>query len=165
MADFSHEISNLFFRKSGKMSQTWSSAAVVMGALRVNSQTRQSQEKVVCFCRLLKCFRNFLVKQCRPRSNCSCRSSLIRVHNVCLCTNIRHTISKYSKQTTKQTLFPTAAFLVIFLSEPSHPNNALRGFKAFWNFVITLVYEPFIEINCNWSLGLNQAKLLIRVRS
>ena len=38
LADDSHEISYLiFFRKLGKMSQILSSAAVVIGALRVNS--------------------------------------------------------------------------------------------------------------------------------
>ena len=36
MADDSHKISYLFFRKLGKMSQNLSSAAVVIGALRVN---------------------------------------------------------------------------------------------------------------------------------
>ena len=35
-ADDSHEISYLFCRKLGKMSQNLSSAAVVIGALRVN---------------------------------------------------------------------------------------------------------------------------------
>ena len=34
-ADDSHEISNLIFSKIGKMSQNFSSAAVVIGALRV----------------------------------------------------------------------------------------------------------------------------------
>ena len=38
LADVSHEISYLiFFRKLGKMSQNLSSAAVVIGALRVKS--------------------------------------------------------------------------------------------------------------------------------
>ena len=37
--------------------------------------------KVVCFSRLLKCFRS-LYKQCGPRSYCSYRSSLIWVHPV-----------------------------------------------------------------------------------
>ena len=38
LADNSHEISYLiFFRKLGKMSQNLSSAAVVIGAIRVNS--------------------------------------------------------------------------------------------------------------------------------
>ena len=38
LADDSHDISYLiFFRKLGKMSQILSSAAVVVGALRVNS--------------------------------------------------------------------------------------------------------------------------------
>ena len=36
LADDSHEISYLFFHKLGKMSQNLSSAAVVIGALRVN---------------------------------------------------------------------------------------------------------------------------------
>ena len=39
--------------------------------------------KVVCFCRLLNCFRSLFDKQCMPRSDCSCRSSLIWVHTVC----------------------------------------------------------------------------------
>ena len=39
---------------------------------------------VICFCCLLKCFRSLLVKQCRPSSDCSCRSSLIWVNTVCL---------------------------------------------------------------------------------
>ena len=39
LADDSHEISYLiFFRKLGKMSQNLSSAAVVIGALRVNKR-------------------------------------------------------------------------------------------------------------------------------
>ena len=36
LADDSHEISYLFFHKLGKMSQNLSSAAVMIGALRVN---------------------------------------------------------------------------------------------------------------------------------
>ena len=36
LADISQEISYLFFQKFGKMSQNLSSAAVVIGALRVN---------------------------------------------------------------------------------------------------------------------------------
>ena len=36
LADDSHEIATLFFRKLGKMSKNLSSAAVVIGALRVN---------------------------------------------------------------------------------------------------------------------------------
>ena len=37
LADNSHEISYLFFKKLGKMSQNLSSAVVVIGALRVNT--------------------------------------------------------------------------------------------------------------------------------
>ena len=37
LADDSHEISYLFFRKLGKMSQNLSSAAAVIGDLRVNN--------------------------------------------------------------------------------------------------------------------------------
>ena len=39
--------------------------------------------KVVCFSRLLKCLRSLYGKQCGPRSDCSYRSSLFWVHNVC----------------------------------------------------------------------------------
>ena len=39
---------------------------------------------VTPFCRLLKCFRCLFGKQCRPRSDCSCRSRLIWVYIVCL---------------------------------------------------------------------------------
>ena len=39
--------------------------------------------KGVCFCHLLKCFRIFFNKQCRPISDCSCNNSLIWVHTVC----------------------------------------------------------------------------------
>ena len=42
--------------------------------------------KVVCFSRLLKCLRSPYGKQCGPRSDCSCRSSLIWVHTVCFYT-------------------------------------------------------------------------------
>ena len=38
--------------------------------------------KVVCFCCLLKYFRSLFDKQCRPRSDCSCRTILIWVHIV-----------------------------------------------------------------------------------
>ena len=38
--------------------------------------------KVVCFSRLLKCLRSLYGKQCRPRSDCSYRSSLFWVHAV-----------------------------------------------------------------------------------
>ena len=37
LADDSHEISYLIFSKLGKMLQNWSSAAVVISALRVKS--------------------------------------------------------------------------------------------------------------------------------
>ena len=40
----------------------------------------QIATKVVCFSRLLKCLRSLYDKQCGPRSDCSCRSSLIWVH-------------------------------------------------------------------------------------
>ena len=43
---------------------------------------------VVYFYCLLKCCRSFLVKQCRPRSDCSSRSSLIWVYTVCIYTYI-----------------------------------------------------------------------------
>ena len=39
--------------------------------------------KVICFSRLLKCLRSLYGKQCRPRSDCSYRSSLFWVHAVC----------------------------------------------------------------------------------
>ena len=42
--------------------------------------------KVVCFSLLLKCLRSLYDKQCGPRSDCSYRSSLIRVHTVCFYT-------------------------------------------------------------------------------
>ena len=42
--------------------------------------------KVVCFPRLLKCFRSLYGKQCGPRSDCSYRSSLFWVHAVCFYT-------------------------------------------------------------------------------
>ena len=42
--------------------------------------------KVVCFSRLLKCFRSLYDKQCGPRSDCSYRSSLFFVHAVCFYT-------------------------------------------------------------------------------
>ena len=38
--------------------------------------------KVVCFSRLLKCLRSLYGEQCRPRSDCSYRSSLFWVHTV-----------------------------------------------------------------------------------
>ena len=42
--------------------------------------------KVVCFSCLLKCLRSHFGKQCRPRSDCSYRSSLFWVHTVCFYT-------------------------------------------------------------------------------
>ena len=42
--------------------------------------------KAVCFSRLLKCLRSLNGKQCGPRSDCSYRSSLFRVHAVCFYT-------------------------------------------------------------------------------
>ena len=42
--------------------------------------------KVVCFSRLLKCLRSLYGKQFGPRSDCSYRSSLFRVHAVCFYT-------------------------------------------------------------------------------
>ena len=42
--------------------------------------------KVVCFSRLLKCLRSLYGKPCGPRSDCSFRSSLLRVHAVCFYT-------------------------------------------------------------------------------
>ena len=42
--------------------------------------------KVVCFFRLLKCLRRLYGKQCRPRSDCSYRSSLFWVYTVCFYT-------------------------------------------------------------------------------
>ena len=50
LADDSHEVSYLiFFRKLGKMSQNVLSAAVVIGALRVNPRsTLQSVDLIIC---------------------------------------------------------------------------------------------------------------------
>ena len=42
LEDDSHEISYLFFRKLGKMSQNLSSAAVMIGALRVKLESSLS---------------------------------------------------------------------------------------------------------------------------
>ena len=42
--------------------------------------------KVDSFSRMLKCLRSLYGKQCGPRSDCSCRSSLIWVHAVCFYT-------------------------------------------------------------------------------
>ena len=44
--------------------------------------------KIVCLCHLLECLRSLFDKQCRPRSDCSCRSSQIWVHTVCRFTYI-----------------------------------------------------------------------------
>ena len=55
LADDSHEISYLFFFKQGKMLQNLSSAAVVIGALRVNSLSPGKFS--VLFCRLLTFFK------------------------------------------------------------------------------------------------------------
>ena len=58
LADDSHEISYfIFFRKLGKMSQNLSSAAVVIGALRVNAFV-----KTIC-CRLLTFFKKIFFSQ------------------------------------------------------------------------------------------------------
>ena len=45
--------------------------------------------KIVLFCCLLKCFSNLFDKQCKLRSDCFCRSSLIWVHIVCSYSLIR----------------------------------------------------------------------------
>ena len=42
-----------------------------------------SATKVVCVSLLLKCLRSLYGKQCGPRSDCSCRSSLFWVQAVC----------------------------------------------------------------------------------
>ena len=45
-----------------------------------------TKTKFDCFCRLLKCLRSLSNKQCRLRSDCSYRSSLIWVRTICLYT-------------------------------------------------------------------------------
>ena len=47
-----------------------------------------SQLKCCLFCHLLRCFRIIFEKQYGFRSDCSCKSSLIWVHTVCLYTDI-----------------------------------------------------------------------------
>ena len=56
----------------------------VVGAISILTLKVPITTNVVCFCRLLKCFRSLTSKQRRPRSDCSYRSSLIWVHSVCL---------------------------------------------------------------------------------
>ena len=56
--------------------------------------------KVVCFSRLLKCFRSFYGKQCGPRSDCSYRSSLVWVHAVCFYTKSSVMLGNYLQQMT-----------------------------------------------------------------
>ena len=41
----------------------------------------EEEEKVVCCCRLLKCYRTIYDKQCGPRSDY--RSNLIKIQDVC----------------------------------------------------------------------------------
>ena len=50
LADNSHEISYLFFRKLGKMLQNLSSAAVVIGALRVIMVHRACEIHITNLC-------------------------------------------------------------------------------------------------------------------
>ena len=50
------------------------------------THTAQIATKVACFSRLLKCLRSLYGKQCGPRSDCSYRSSLFWVHDVCFYT-------------------------------------------------------------------------------
>ena len=56
--------------------------------------------KVVCFSRLLKCFRSIYGKQCGPRSNCSHRSSLFWVHAVSFYLKSSVMLGNYLQQTT-----------------------------------------------------------------
>ena len=65
---------------------------------------KPASENVVCLCRLLNILANFsnlflhTGKQCGPRSDCSCRSSLIWVHTVCRSSLIWvHTVCLYAK--------------------------------------------------------------------
>ena len=51
--------------------------------------------KVVCFSRLLKCLRSLYCKQCRPRSDCSYRSSLFWVHVVCFYTEFVSNVRQF----------------------------------------------------------------------
>ena len=55
--------------------------------LRLMIASMQSQQFCL-FCQLMKCVRRISDKQCRPRSDCSNRSSLIWVHIVCFFTHI-----------------------------------------------------------------------------
>ena len=52
----------------------------------------QLSQKIVYFPVCVSSVVNYL-KQCGPRSDCSCRSSLIWVHNVCLPTYVKYTFS------------------------------------------------------------------------
>ena len=73
LADDSHEILYLiFFRKLGKMLQNLLSAAIVIGALRVKNQQSGHLSSAPLV----------LLQKHGPRSDCSLRSSLIRVHSI-----------------------------------------------------------------------------------
>ena len=56
--------------------------------------------KIVCFCHLYYVSEVFLIKQCRPRSDCSCWSSLIWVHTVYPYTysQIKYAADDFSRQ-------------------------------------------------------------------
>ena len=56
---------------------------ITLGTLTLNALIAT---KVVCFSRLLKCLRSLYGKQCGPRSDCSCGSSLFWAHAVCFYT-------------------------------------------------------------------------------
>ena len=55
-------------------------SAVAIPLNFLNCQSQQSSSALSSTCD----FKSHFCKQCGPRSDCSCRSSLIRVHTVCL---------------------------------------------------------------------------------
>ena len=87
LADDSHEISYLiFFRKLGKMSQNLSSAAVVIGALRVNAFVKK------IWCRLLTSKFTFFFKKIFQEHYQACQTFWIQDrHSVGL--DLRHSVS------------------------------------------------------------------------
>ena len=93
-------------------------------------------------CHLLKCFRSLLDKQWRPRSDCSCRSSLIWVNTVCFYTYISQIIlakicSRQHKQTQK-------AFSEVGFAGALRVNTKLH-FQGLHRLEKYLTLEGFLE--------------------
>ena len=91
------------------------------------SLERQSQQRSSAF---VVCWNvsEALIKQCRSRSDCSCRSSLIWSHTVCLSTSVKPVISGHSKIDKTNILKPCGSSMQVKSIAECSPWSILQYF-------------------------------------